>query len=152
MAVTGTSGWIPTERTHPFYFLQIFGGNPIIAATLVYLWDAVLLPQTGLEISTVTVIAVIIGCGIIDYWAWVIFRPAAIRVFPTGIEIRRRFGAIFAIPAGRETLRAISPRGFGGLSYGPSQGFLLSPDQFSAAQRYFRLDTAASPATNPPPR
>ncbi len=148
MELVGSDGWIPTERTHAFYYFQVFGSWPIIAGLLIWLWTAVLVPQYGFEIAVITVVIVIVAGAMVDVFTWIVFRPSAMRVSESGIDIRRATGSVFSIPGDKLTIRPRRPEGFGYVSFGPGQGFIMSPNQFAAAKRFF--PTVAQDAKSTP--
>ncbi|MCI4317641.1 MAG: hypothetical protein L3J96_03810 [Thermoplasmata archaeon] len=152
MNPSSADGWIPTERTHPITYVQVFGSWPVIGLVLGWLWTSVLIPQDGFEYALLTVLFAVTFCALIDVFAWGVFRPSAIRASTSGVEIRRPIGSMFLIPADKLELRRQRPEGFGFVMSQPGNGFILSPNQFEAAKRFYPVvEPGAKPAAMPLP-
>jgi hypothetical protein len=147
----GSGGpWIPTERTNPVTLVQVFGSAPVIVAVFAAIWSDFLVPQLGFESAVATVIVVAGLSSLIDVWTWNVFRPAAVRVSASGIEIRRTIGRGLAIPADKVVLTNGRPAGFGVATYQGGIWYVLSPNQFAAARRYFPVTEPGALPTTPP--
>ena len=146
----GGSNWIPTERTHPVYFVQVFGAQPLLIGALTYLWFTVLIPMYGLAGAIFTVVATAVVVLLLDTWTWRMFRPNAIRVSPEGIEIRRGAGKVLMMPKEGLELRPRTPEGFGFAKSPGLMGYVLSPNQFAAAKTYFPVEGPGAVPTGKP--
>lgn len=125
--------WIRTERYNPYVLLAVSG--PIVFSVVLLLtpWVYPLVPHTGRldAISTAVVAALIVS---IDLWCWSLIQPIRVHLSPTGVAVSRPLVLTLRIPAEKLQLRRARPTSFGWVSYRGGIGFLLSPDQFEAAQ------------------
>jgi hypothetical protein len=151
MDAGGGEPWIPTERTHSLYLIQTVGAWPILAAVLVYVWYAVYVPQYGVLDSVLIEVGTAIVLAVFSAVSWMVFRPSAVRASARGIEIRRPVGAVLRVPADEVALYSRPPAGFGLVKGTAGRlGFILSPDQFAAAKRYFPVThPGAQPTARP---
>ncbi|MFI5417279.1 MAG: hypothetical protein ACHQ2Y_00065 [Candidatus Lutacidiplasmatales archaeon] len=133
----GADGWIPTERTHPLFVYQVVGSAPVLVIVLAFLWFKVLIPQYGFEVALAVVIITAVASALIDLYFWMVFRPSAVRVIPSGIVVRRSSGAEFTIPRDSLVLRPRPPGDFGLAGRRNGMSYILSPKQFEAAKAVF---------------
>jgi hypothetical protein len=145
--------WVPTERTHPLYIIQTVGAWPILAALLIYVWFAVFVPMYGVFDSVLIEVGTALLLALISVVSWMTFRPSAVRASALGIEIRRPVGAVLRVPSEEVALYSRPPAGFGFVrGTAGRMGFILSPDQFAAARRFFPVtDPGAQPTARPLP-
>jgi hypothetical protein len=150
MTVGQGDSWVPTERTHPFYILGAFGSAPIQATVLAWFWFVLLIPPTPLWFRVAGVGGPVILFALFDVWFWGAFRPTAVRVSDSGMEVRWKYRPALRIPREKLHLSARPPEGFGLVTFEGGLGFRLSPNQFTAAQRFFPLSEPCSdPAGRP---
>ena len=146
MSFVGGGLWVPTERTHPFYLVQVLGMQPVLVIAQWYLWTAILLPEYGIGPAVVTVVATAAAVLLLDLWTWRLFRPTAVRTMSSGIDIRLGNGRVVTVPGDKVVLRARSPEGFGFVAATTGMAYFLSPNQFSAAKAFFPVEGTRSPA------
>jgi hypothetical protein len=149
MGVDGGEPWIRTERTHPLVFVVAFGGILIAEVIWVSVGFTIFVSEYGIQDTELLEVGGAALFAIISVVNWTIFHPAAVRISPDGIEVRRPFGSVFKIPAQGVTLLPRPPVGFGLLRY-PTGGIILSPNQFAAAKRFFPMEAANSRPAAPP--
>ncbi|HEV8049894.1 MAG TPA: hypothetical protein VGP88_04810 [Thermoplasmata archaeon] len=149
MGVDGGEPWIATERTHPLVFVSAFGGSAIAEAVWIYVGFTVFIPEYGVPDTVLLEVGGPALFAVMSVLSWTTFRPNAVRVSPEGVELRRSFGSVFKIPAEKVTLRERPSGGFGVVQYGSGFGYILSPNQFAAARRFFPV---TNPATGVSPR
>jgi hypothetical protein len=142
---------IPTERTHGWYLIQTFGTTTIIVPVLSYLWLFLLAPKIGIWIAALVWLGFVGSSALWDVWTWTTYRPVAIGVSSAGIAIHRTFRPVVEILREDVLLRTRAPAGFGVLSTprGGLDGFILTPNQFTAARRFFPVDEPRGPLKSP---
>lgn len=129
------AGWIPTERVHPVLRVLVLSTASLLAAGILVIEFEGLVPLLGSLFGGLVLSGTLAICALGTLWIWASLCQTAIRVSPSGIEVRRRFMADRLLSTESLVLRAFPPAGFG-LVYVPNTvRFNLSPNQFAAASR-----------------